>query len=66
MNVCVCVCVRVVRLTDSWGHTETGPRFKDSSESLEKPGIEPATPGLWYNECVHDVRLDWPDFILKD
>ena len=23
-----------------------GPRFRDSSERLEKPGIEPTTPGL--------------------
>ena len=26
--------------------TETGPRFKVSSENLEKPGIERTTPGL--------------------
>ena len=38
--------VRVLRLTNSYGHTETGPRFKVSSERLEKPGIELTTPGL--------------------
>ena len=38
--------VRVLRLTNSLGHTETGPRFKVSSERLEKPGLELATPGL--------------------
>ena len=39
-------CVRVLRPTNSLGHTETGPRFKVSSERLEKPGIELTTPGL--------------------
>ena len=29
--------VRVLRLTNSYGHMETGPRFKVSSERLEKP-----------------------------
>ena len=38
--------VKVLRLTNSLGHTETGPRFKVSSERLEKPGIELTTPGL--------------------
>ena len=38
--------IRVLRLTNSKGHTETGPRFKVSSERLEKPGIELMTPGL--------------------
>ena len=28
------------------GHTETGPRFKVSSERPEKRGIDFATPGL--------------------
>ena len=28
------------------GHTETGPRFKVSSERLEKRGIDLAIPGL--------------------
>ena len=28
------------------GHTETGPRFKVSSERPEKRGIDLATPGL--------------------
>ena len=28
------------------GHTETGPRFKVSSERPEKQGIDLATPGL--------------------
>ena len=43
---CCCCCVRVLRPTNSYGHTETGPRFKVSSERLEKPGIELTTPGL--------------------
>ena len=37
--------VRVLRLTNSYGHTETGSRFKVSSERREKPGIEFTTPG---------------------
>ena len=44
--------VRVLRLTNSQGHTETGPRFKVSSERLERPGIEVTTTGLegkWLN-----------------
>ena len=44
--------VRVLRLTNSYGHMETGPQFKVSSERLEKPGIEITTPGLegnWLN-----------------
>ena len=47
------VCVRpvgwliwVYRLTNSLGHMETGPQFIVPSDGLEKPGIEPATPGL--------------------
>ena len=44
-NVVLC-CVRILRPTNSWGHTETGPRFKVSSERLEKPGIELTTPDL--------------------
>ena len=32
-----------LRPTNSLGHTETGPRFKVSSERLEKPGIELTT-----------------------
>ena len=38
--------VRVLLHTNSGCHTETGPRFKVSSERLEKPGIEDTTPGL--------------------
>ena len=38
--------VRVLCLTNSLGYTETGPRFKVSTERLEKPGIELTTPGL--------------------
>ena len=30
----ICCCVRVLRPTNSLGHTETGPRFKVSSERL--------------------------------
>ena len=33
-------CVSVLCPTNSYGHTETGPRLKVSSERLEKPGIE--------------------------
>ena len=45
-------CVRVLRPTNSYGHTETGPRFKVSPERLEKPRIDPTTPALqgdWLN-----------------
>ena len=41
-----CCCVRVSHPTNSYGHTETGPRFKVSSKRLEKPGVELTTPGL--------------------
>ena len=41
-----CCCVRVLRPTNSLGHTETGPRFKVSYERLEKPVIEHTIPGL--------------------
>ena len=43
---CGCCCVRVLHPINSYGHTEMGPRFKVPSERLEKPGIEPTTPGL--------------------
>ena len=32
---------------------ETGPRLKVSSDRLEKPGIEPATPGLQGKGLIH-------------
>ena len=32
---------------------ETGPRLKVSSDRLEKPGIEPATPGLQGKWLIH-------------
>ena len=35
-----------------------GPRFKVPSDELEKPGIEPATPGLqgeWHNHCTMEA-----------
>ena len=32
--------LRVLRSTNSFGHTETGPPFKASSERLEKPAFE--------------------------
>ena len=37
---------------------ETGPRFIVPSDGLEKPGIEPATPGLqgeWHNHCTTEA-----------
>ena len=37
---------------------ETGPRFIVPSDGLEKPGIEPATPGLQgecHNHCTTDA-----------
>ena len=34
------------------GHTETGPRFKVSSERPEKRGIDLATPGGYYSIAV--------------
>ena len=39
-------CVGVLHPTNSYGNTETGPRFNVSSERLEKPGIKLMTPGL--------------------
>ena len=38
--------VRVLRPTNSQGHTETGPWFKVSSERLEEAEIELTTPDL--------------------
>ena len=35
------------------GHTETGPRFKVSSERPEKRGIDLATPGLVVQRVIH-------------
>ena len=35
------------------GHTETGPRFKVSSERPEKQGIDLATPGLVVQCVIH-------------
>ena len=32
---------------------ETGPRLKVSSDRLEKPGIEPAIPGLQGKWFIH-------------
>ena len=32
-----------------------GPRFRVSSERLEKPGIEPTTPGLEGEQLNHYV-----------
>ena len=52
--------VRVLRLTNSQGHTETGPRFKGSSKRLEKPGIELTTPGLkgkWLNHYTTEASM---------
>ena len=36
-------------------HTETGPRFKFSSERLEKPGFKLTTPGLQGTEASKSV-----------
>ena len=38
--------VRALRPTKSYGHTETGPRFKVSSGRPDKSGIELTIPGL--------------------
>ena len=35
------------------GHTETGPRFKVSSERPEKRGVDLATPGLVVQRVIH-------------
>ena len=35
------------------GHTETGPRFKVSSERPEKRGIDLVTPGLVVQRVIH-------------
>ena len=55
VNYFMCCCVRALRLISSYGHTETGPRFKVSSARLVKPEIELMTPGLhsgWLNRCT--------------
>ena len=37
-----------------------GPRFRDSSERLEKPGIEPTTPGLEGEQLNHySTEASW-------
>ena len=47
---------------------ETGPRFKVPSDGLEKPGIEPVTPGLQgecHNHCTTEASTKaWP-YLLK-
>ena len=55
-----CCFIRVLRPTNSYGHTETGPRFKVSSERLEKPGFELTTPGLqggWLNHYTKEASM---------
>ena len=42
-------------LTSHQGYTETGPRFIVPSDGLEKPGIEPATPGLQGEAFLWDM-----------
>ena len=37
---------------------ETGPRLKVSSDRLEKPGIEPGTPGLQGKWLIHYTTAD--------
>ena len=34
---------------------ETGPQLKVSSDTLAKPGIEPATPGLQGKRFIHYI-----------
>ena len=46
INVVVVVVLGFYVPPTAKGHTQTGPRFKVSSERLEKPGIELTTPGL--------------------
>ena len=36
---------------------ETGPRLKVSSNRLEKPGIESATPGLQGEQFIHETTV---------
>ena len=51
------------------GHTETGPRFKVSSERPEKRGIDLATPGLVVQRVIHYTTAAPPyfdTFELKD
>ena len=40
------------------GHTETGPRFKVSSERPEKRGIDLATPGLVTFSVEHEKNIN--------
>ena len=40
-------------MSEQRGHTETGPRFKVSSERPEKRGIDLATPGLVVQRVIH-------------
>ena len=44
------------------GHTETGPRFKVSSERPEKRGIDLATPGLVVQRVIHYTTAAPPKF----
>ena len=44
------------------GHTETGPRFKVSSERPEKRGIDLATPGLVVQRVIHYTTAAPADF----
>ena len=47
----------MVRPNDTKGHTETGLKFKDSSERMEKPGIEHTIPGL-HDEKIFQYNTD--------
>ena len=53
------------------GHTETGPRFKVSSERPEKRGIDLATPGLVVQRVIHyttaapNMSLDMKTFLFN-
>ena len=48
--------VRVISPPNSYGHSETGPRFKVSSERAERPGIELTIP-----EFIRRVALPLPN-----
>ena len=45
-----------------------GPRFIVPSDGLEKPGIEPATPGLQgerHNHCTTEASVKLVKFPIK-
>ena len=51
------MCVRILHPTNSYGHMETGPQLKVSTDRVVKLGIESATPGLQGKWFIHLIPV---------